>query len=317
MISILIPTAGRPEMLRTALQSLAGQTALARIGRVFVSENGNDRRSEEICAAFPSLPITYLFRNPTSAMEHGRILFREAHENEYTAVLHDDDWWCPEHLQRAFDHLGANPDAVAYNCGHYIVENENSLLNCDNNLFAWFGSNYRGHMAPWVLSKSDVLLALLLGTMSHYSTLVVRAECFRSASQVFDLGNPFDNDRMLTFALSNLGPIIFNPTPGVFVRRHQGQDFRSFPSATAIGYMRKTTEWMIAGSGKPWLAVAKAFRNRLASCPAAATNTLVQAAMNPWCLPELAKHVDGLLQPTAPAPPLDAAPVPVEEFVLA
>ena len=318
MISILLPTAARPEMLRTALQSIANQTALARVGRVFVSENGSDRRSEDVCASFPQLPITYLFRDPVSAMEHGRILFQQYPERAYTAVLHDDDWWAPEHLQRASDLLEANPDAVAYNSGHYIVENENSLLACDNNLFAWFGSNFRPHGAPWTLSRSDVLLGLLLGTMSHYSTSVIRTENFRRASTIFDLGNPYDNDRMLTFALSAQGQIIFNPTPGVFIRRHQGQDYRSFPSATAIAYMGKTTEWMIGTSGKPWLAVAKAFRQRIASCPAAATSTLLNAAMVPWCLPEMAKHVDGLIRPVEPAPPVPLAksPAPVEECVL-
>ena len=308
-------------MLRTALQSVAGQTAQARIGRVFVSENGSDRRSEAVCAEFPTLPITYLFRDhPVSAMEHGRIMSQQYPEGKYTAVLHDDDWWGPEHLQRAFDLLEANPDAVAYNSGHYIVESENSLLACDNNLFAWFGSNFHSHATPWILFRSDVLLALLLGTMSHYSTSVIRTENLRKAAVIFDLGNPYDNDRMLTFALSAQGQIIFNPTPGVFIRRHQGQDYRSFPTATQVAYMCKTTEWIIGTSGKPWLAVAKAFRQRIASCPAAATSTLLNAAMVPWCLPEMAKHVDGLIRPTEPAPvlpvPVAENPAPVEEAVL-
>jgi glycosyltransferase involved in cell wall biosynthesis len=315
MISILLPTAARPEMLRTALQSVVSQTALDQVARIFVSENGGDRRSAEVCAAFPGLPITYLFRNPTSAMEHGRSLFQERPEGDYTAILHDDDWWCPDHLKRAVDLLESNPDAVAYNCGHYIVENENSLLACDNNLFAWFGSNFRSHLSPWILSKSDVLLGLMLGTMSHYSSLVVRTDKFKAASSIFDLGNPYDNDRMLTFALSTHGQMIYHPHPGVFVRRHNGQDFRSFPSATAISYMGKTTEWIIGSSGKPWLVVAKAFMTRVASCPKAATDTLLASAMSPWCLPEMAKHVDGLLQPAAPVP-IAQRTAPVEECVL-
>jgi glycosyltransferase involved in cell wall biosynthesis len=303
-------------MLRTALESIAQQTALARVRRVFVSENGSDRGSAEVCAEFPQLPITYLFRNPVSAMEHGRILIQECPEGDYTAVLHDDDWWCPDHLQRALDLLESNPDAAAYNCGYFIVENEHSLLGCDNNLFAWFGSNFRSVSSPWILSKSDVLLGLMLGTMSHYSSLVVRTEKLRAVSSIYNLGNPYDNDRMLTFALSTHGPIIYHPTPGVYIRRHQGQDFRAFPSATAIGYMCKTTEWMIGSSGKPWLAVAKAFKNRIGSCPAAATSTLLNAAMSPWCLPELAKHVEGLLPEPEPPPVAPIAERVVEECVL-
>ncbi len=84
MISILLPTAARPEMLRTALQSIAGQTALGQVGRIFVSENGSDKRSGEVCASFPGLPITYLYRDPVSSMEHGRRLMRECLEGDYT-----------------------------------------------------------------------------------------------------------------------------------------------------------------------------------------------------------------------------------------
>ena len=102
MVTIIIPTASRPGMLRTALESVANQTAVSRIGQIFVSENGGSRDSEIVCARFPSLPITYQYREPTTPpLEHMQILMRECLHGELTAFLHDDDWWTPTHLASA------------------------------------------------------------------------------------------------------------------------------------------------------------------------------------------------------------------------
>jgi len=64
-VSVLIPTAKRPDLLHTALESVDRQTEIARIGEVVVIENGEDRGSADVCKRFPNLPIRYLYRNPT------------------------------------------------------------------------------------------------------------------------------------------------------------------------------------------------------------------------------------------------------------
>ena len=218
MVSIIIPTAGRPRMLHTALESVANQTDVDKIERVFVSENGGKRDSEEICAQFSALPITYLFReSTTSPLGHMQILMRECLQSELTAFLHDDDWWTPTHLASGILALESHPDAGVYGSGHFVVSGESSMLNCSGNLFPWFGASYPDFQAVWKLSRLNVLMAELLGTIAHYSTMIVRTESLKKASYVFDLNNPFDNDRMLLFALSTFNPVIFDPLPGAFV----------------------------------------------------------------------------------------------------
>jgi hypothetical protein len=292
MLTLLLPTAKRASMLRTALQSVAGQSAVAKIDRIVVSENGGSRESEEVCAQFPALPITYIFRSPAlTPLEHGRLLMRECSAGDYTAVLHDDDWWAPTHLQCALEALEANPDASAYGAGHFVVAGESSMLNCSGNLFPWFGANYPAFAPWWKLSRLNVLMAELLGTISHYSTLVARTAALREASFIYELGNTFDNDRMLMFALSTSGPLLFNPTPQAFVRNHGVQDCFLFDHTTQERHMCGTTRWMIETSGKSWDLIANTFAKRMAKCPENALPTLQALALKEWCVPELKRNV--------------------------
>jgi hypothetical protein len=292
MVNVIIPTASRPSMLRTALQSVANQTAIEEIDQVLVSENGGSRESEEVCREFPMLPITYVYRTlPVSVMEHGRILIRENLQSELTAFLHDDDWWLPTHLANAIEALRTHPEAGTYGTGHFVVSGESSMLNCSGNLFPWFGASYAPMTSVWELSRMNVLMTELLGTAAHYSTLVIRTEILRNASHVFDVGNPFDSDRMLIFALSNLGSFVFHPTPQAFVRNHGVQDCFAFDTKSRIKHMCGTTRWMVETSGKSWDAVAKSFAKRMAVCPAQALPALKTWSAAEWCVPELTRHL--------------------------
>jgi glycosyltransferase involved in cell wall biosynthesis len=303
MVSIIIPTASRPQMLRTALESVANQTATDQIERVFVSENGGDRRSEAVCAEFPTLPITYIFRASTTKatpLQHIQILMRECLQGELTAFLHDDDWWTPSHLANAIKNMESNPDAGAYGSSHFVVSGESSMLNCSGNLFPWFGSGYPEFKPVWELSRLNVLMAELLGTVAHYSSMVARTEILRKAAYVYDLNNPFDNDRMLIFALSAFGSFLYNPVPEVFVRNHGVQDCFSFDGQTRINHMCETTRWMVQSSGKSWDQIASNFEKKMALCPESARPTLRLLAGKEWCLPELNRNRN--LKPVIPSP---------------
>jgi hypothetical protein len=294
MLSVLIPTAARPAMLRTALASVASQGAVSKIARVVVSENGGSRESEAVCAQFPALPITYLFRSPAvTPLEHGHLLLRDCSQDEFTAILHDDDWWSPCHVGNALAALETEPEAVVYGAGHFVVSGESSILNCSGNLFPWFGANYPEFAPAWKLSRLSLLVAQLLGTVAHYSTMVVRSDALRRSSYVLELGNTFDNDRLLLFALSNFGPLLFNPTPEVFVRNHGVQDCFLFNDDARRKHMCETTRWMVETSGKSYDLIAKTFARRMAQCPEPAVPTLSALAMMEWCIPELKRHLAG------------------------
>src|SRR5688500_8616761 len=114
MISVLLPTTNRPHFLRTALSSIQRQTALDKITEVIVSENAGGKASEEICKEFKALPIRYIFRDPpVSGKRHFQLLFEGA-ANEHVAMLHDDDWWDPHHIENGLKHFSTNEGISCY-----------------------------------------------------------------------------------------------------------------------------------------------------------------------------------------------------------
>jgi hypothetical protein len=295
VLTVLLPTVRRSGMLRDALQSIANQTVLHRISRVVVSENGGDRSSEAVCAEFSQLPITYLFQEPSlGPLEHAQVLIRNDLQSPFTAILHDDDWWEPHHVAEGLAALHAHPDATVYGANLTIHENGKLLTHLTCSLMAWFAAGFPQPMPLWRLTHTNVVLASLINFIVHYSSMIVRSEALREAAYIYTLGNPYDNDRMLLFALSRLGPVLYNPKPSVVVRTHANRETTSFAQDERNRRMAATTVWMVENGLKPWPVIAAAFAQRLAACPEGELKIqyLRDATTRPWCLPELARHLD-------------------------
>ncbi len=293
MLTVLIPTAARPSLLRMALQSVAVQTAAARIDRIVVSENGADPNSRLVCQEFPQLPINYVFREPAlKPLEHAQVLMKECLQGDITCILHDDDWWLPNHLEDALASLEAEPEAAAYGANFIFYQEPDLLQRYD--LSAWFGANYPADALFWRMSHSNVLLASFFGLIVHYSSLVARTAALAQSAFVYDLDNPFDNDRMILLALSRCGPVLFNPEIRIVVRHHEARETSLFDHAERSRRMTQTSEWMVGLGLKSWAVIAGAFAKRLTACPdEKKKRDLIRiATIRPWCLPEMARHLD-------------------------
>ena len=322
-VAIIIPTANRPEFLRTALSSVSTQTAISRIAEVLVSENGGADASRAICAEFPRLPIRYLFRTPaTSAMEHGKSLLGELSQRSLTAILHDDDWWAPHHLEDAVTALEDRIDVAAYYSSVFEVTGETSPLRCDHNLFFWFGSGYPPLTSIWNIGRPQATLSCLLMTPGRASALVTRTASLRSANVVLhNLGNPFDSDRMLTVLLSKEGKVLYNPLPQVFIRSHERQDQWSFPSEKRIEFMARTTDWIIESAEENPANLAQRFVEAVKRCPQNARPLLDYSLSQPWCIPRMALHpqmkseLRSLLQTMGPGSASNKYRTAVKQFI--
>lgn len=293
MIKVVIATCNRPKMLRTALQSVADQTICSQICSVVVSENGGNRESESVCAEFPNLPIDFSFREPAlSGMEHARVLLLTETTEKYTAILHDDDWWGPSHLEIAINNLENAPHASVYHSGVFEVGGESSVLKCDNNFCFWFGSDYSPLTSIWDLSEKQVVLACLIHTPARYSSLVAKSKLLKMASEeVLATGNTFDNDRMFPIKLSQRGNVLYNPIPQVFIRSHPSQDQWSYLESDRIENTAKTTEWIVAQAKENPIVLAQEFTQRVRRCPKESHEELRSRLLMPWCLPRLAEKM--------------------------
>jgi len=248
MIKVVIATCNRPEMLRTALQSVADQTICSQIGSVVVSENGGNSMSASVCAEFPSLPINYFFRDPAVApIEHARILFADNPNEKYTAILHDDDWWAPRHLENAFNALESNPHCSATFSNSFASIAPEYPYEVDSRIwFLWAAVPFEFHHSLIELDISKVLIASLLNTTFHFSTSFCRSIDFVVAGkQMVSTNNSFDCDRTFPVFCAEKGPILFISEPTAYIRQHNAQDSRRSEYQREFELKAQTTTSML------------------------------------------------------------------------
>ena len=225
-ISVLIPTANRPAMLRTALRSVAAQTALSAVGEVVVIENLGNRESENVCKEFPQLPIRYVFRDPP--IPPGIEASRDAMSRircERMAILFDDDWWMEKHLENAIDALASHPDAVMA-CATCIWTTgaEKNLIAVYCSFLPWFAASEPQVNHRWVLGLADILVASLINTTFHYSSMIVSSKVYSECLEAAANENNYDTDRMVAVVLGRHGKIICDSRPQVYIREHEARE---------------------------------------------------------------------------------------------
>jgi len=249
-VSVMLCTYKRPDMLREALQSVRQQTALSAIAKIVVSENSLYEESRSICAEFEDLPIVYVQqRPPVSALAHP-IAIRYLLDTPIIAILHDDDWWTPGHLESSLDVLSSNDACVAVYSS--ILESfgpQGYAWLSQVYYFAWLAAGCDFSAPVVFLDPESVMLGCLLNAGFHYSTVVGRNEamwdaCLRNISR----GNTFDNDRTFPVFLSQHGTVGYVTKPDVYVRQHPFRDAWSAEHLSR-GHMEmasETTRWLLA-----------------------------------------------------------------------
>ena len=245
-LTVLIPTAGRPAMLRTALRSVAAQTARPEIAEVIVSENAGDPASGDVCREFPDLPISYRRREPPIPREQHLDLVLSETRTPMAALLFDDDWWAPDHLAWSIRRLEDHPEASASLGAGFNTWGEKEQPTVIESYLFWFGAKTPEYWGIWLLDRTAVAIASLGNTPGIYSSLVAPTAIFhRAVKTTGSLGNTFDTDRMLFFELSRHGRLLFDPMPRVFIRLHFAAHHRAFSVATRQEHLAKTTEWIL------------------------------------------------------------------------
>lgn len=296
MISIITPTHDRPGLLREALESVYRQAAFNAIDEIIVSDNGPDHLAKAVCAEFKDkLPmIKYTARPECSAHDHGKQIFEDyfaASKSKYTSILHCDDWLTPSHLSSALSALESVPSASFYTGCHYDVRSPNSMLFCTHNFYAWFAANFASLNCAWIIPPENAVLSMLFGCIGHYSTMVMRTDAFKEASYVFhEPESAFNSDRRLQFALSQLGPVIYNPMPQVFVRHHADRDcVVNYTDDERIRHLRMTTLWIIKRFN-PSMILDK-FCAQFDACPKEFRANAAQYLSQEWTLPEISRYM--------------------------
>jgi hypothetical protein len=235
-------------MLRDGLASIRQQTAKSSIARVVVSENSVSDESEAVCKDFADLPLVYVKqRPPISALSHLGAIWHLV-ESPLVAILHDDDWWAPRHIESATSAMQSNARCVATYSSFLESYGPQSCGWCNHCAsLSWLATGCDFSQPLALLDPVGVMLACLLNAAFHYSTVVGRKEAMWDAySHNLSRGNAFDNDRTFPVFLSRHGLVGYVTVPEVFVRQHPFRDAWR-PEVLRIGHMalaRETTRWL-------------------------------------------------------------------------
>jgi hypothetical protein len=236
--SVVIPTRNRPDDLRRALASVCRQVARDAIAEVIVIENGGNHASRDVCAEFEDLPVAWRLNDPPLPMTAwaNRVFSSPRQDSEFVALLCDDDWWEPQHLSRALCRLRTQKSISATWSG--CIEYENSTRTArPRGHTIWAVIRYAPDAQEVAVSLPQVLLAHLLTTAFHISTLVARQSAIRAVLPAVANGNPFDIDRHLACLLATQGQTIYLPSPSVGVAAHGGRE------SMTLGRTKVAEEW--------------------------------------------------------------------------
>jgi glycosyltransferase involved in cell wall biosynthesis len=152
-ITVIITTANRPKDLAKALASVARQTAISPVLEILVIENGGCRNSESVCNTYWQLPIRYVLNTPPRPVSRylNTTFIESAPHGDYIALLHDDDYWLPEHLASSVATL-ARHHAAASSYTMPLLHREDGSTGTYGGFFPWLVSGHQCERNPCLAS---------------------------------------------------------------------------------------------------------------------------------------------------------------------
>lgn len=246
-ISIVVPTRKRPDMLRSALQSIRNQSRLDLVSELLVSENGEDVRSERVCNSMDGLPLRFCRQSPAlSIAGHFKWLANEA-SSEWIAWLADDDMWGRYHIEEAARLLKEHPAAVAYAGESVTVLNDSrsAIYGFRETVHSMHGEMPHTFTPCWIWSQEDMLLNTLLQTPLNMWAMVFRKSALLEALESLvpsDAG--YESDRLFLWRLASLGPVLVGREVSMFYRTHQNNTWADIWRKDPAEQQRMTRQYI-------------------------------------------------------------------------
>ena len=110
LISVVIPTYNRADLLPKAIQSVLDQTY--QNWELLIVDNYSDDGTKEVVDSFKDPRISMLLIPRTGSVAASRNLGVHRSKGEWIAFLDSDDWWFPEKLSTVSEAMQNNPDLI-------------------------------------------------------------------------------------------------------------------------------------------------------------------------------------------------------------
>lgn len=204
LVSVIIGTHNRPDMLREALASIRALEGPDLAFEILVGDNGTDPETPQIVAEFGGV----YDRTDRRGCPAARNLAMRRMTGEFVAFLDDDDVWLPDNIRPHLALMRADPEIAAV-FGQIVYADE----------------ALRPMAPPWPVSEDmdgDIFIKMLSGYFPQVGATVVRGDVARACGLMDEtlLG---DSDWDWQLRLTRKHKTAFTPTASVLCRaRPQG-----------------------------------------------------------------------------------------------
>ena len=196
MVSVIIPTYNRSQMLREALESVVEQTYADL--EVIVVDDGSTDDSEAIVKAFNDQRVRY-FKQANSGVSSARNRGLDNAKGEYICFLDSDDMWPANFLEVMIGAISKKPEYSIGYCQRTLLFPDGSTIQADI-------SGKCGSLTEELFKKSFI----------QTSTICFRSEVLDGLRFEESIGNSEDGD--LWLRASTKGKFLFVPELSVVYR---------------------------------------------------------------------------------------------------
>lgn len=136
LVSVIITTHGRLELLKKAISSVQQQT-YTKIELIIVDDCSEDGTREWVKNCFKDeVKYIYIEKEDSKGGNHARNIGIEAANGEYIALLDDDDIWNPKKIEKQVELMKRNHSMVLVYCGHTkVYEKKDNIISIPSNEF--------------------------------------------------------------------------------------------------------------------------------------------------------------------------------------
>jgi glycosyltransferase involved in cell wall biosynthesis len=120
LVSVVLLTYNRPELLREAIGGALSQTYTNL--EILICDNASDSSTTATIRSFDDPRIQHIRRETNIGMTANAQAGFQAARGKYVTNLHDDDLWKPTFIEKMVDALEAHPEAVLAFSDHSIID---------------------------------------------------------------------------------------------------------------------------------------------------------------------------------------------------
>jgi len=187
LVSVIIPTHNRTDMLKRAVKSVLNQTF--KNFELIIVDDASEETTKKVVKKFKDKRIRYIYKirephNSSSTRNEGIKVAR----GEFIAFLDDDDEWLPKKLEKQIEFFKKNPEVVLVHTEKYTVK--------DNKLIAKKSANLSGRVNLKDFASSGVTP----------STAMIKKRCIKECG-LFDENLDCAGDREFWIRISKCGKI--------------------------------------------------------------------------------------------------------------